>query len=61
MRTMIPRALALAVPAAVAMNGSHLYWANWNSASIMEASLDDSSPHTIVTGQNYPPGVAVSS
>jgi hypothetical protein len=51
------------MPLGIAAVGSHLYWTNnaQNTAgagSVWEASLDGSSAHAIVTGQNAPIGVA---
>ena len=43
----------------VAVNASNLYWADLNQGAIAEANLDGGSPHTIITGQNEPAGVAV--
>jgi Low-density lipoprotein receptor repeat class B len=37
--------------------GGHIYWAA--GSTIKQASLDGSSPHAVVTGQNHPFGVAV--
>ena len=39
--------------------GSHLYWSSDIGGTIVEANLDGTNPMTIVTGQNYPVGVAV--
>lgn len=47
--------------AGVAVDGSHLYWADQRAGTIMEAGLDGSNPTTLVTGQNYTYGVAVGS
>jgi hypothetical protein len=49
-------------PAGVAVDASHLYWANTDDNAIVEVGLDGSSPHTIVTGALAPElqgGVAV--
>jgi hypothetical protein len=43
----------------VAVNADHLYWGDVNQGAISVADLDGSSPHTIITGQNGPEGVAV--
>jgi len=43
----------------VAVNADHLYWGDVNQGAISAANLDGSSPHTIITGQNGPAGVAV--
>jgi hypothetical protein len=52
----------------VAVDGSHLYWADGADANgdahtgtINEAGLDGSNPTSLVSGQDYPIGVAVSS
>jgi Domain of unknown function (DUF5050) len=42
----------------VAVDGSHIYWANY-LGTVNEANLDGTSPQTIITGQNGPYGVAV--
>jgi len=42
----------------VAVDASHLYWASIGDGTVNQATLDGSSPHTIVTGQNSPSGVA---
>jgi hypothetical protein len=41
----------------VAVDSRHLYWTS--NGTIEEANLDGSNPHTIITGQNNPAGVAV--
>ena len=43
----------------MAANGSHLYWTDDADGTINEASLDGSSPHAIITGQNGPELMAV--
>src|SRR5258705_2367472 len=43
----------------VAVDGSHLYWADQNDGTIKEANLDGTGVTTLVTGQTYPAGVAV--
>jgi hypothetical protein len=47
-------------PAGVAVDSSHLYWADSGTDTINEASLDGTGPHSIVTGRIFPVGVAVS-
>ena len=47
-------------PAGVAVDASHLYWANTDDNAIVEAGLDGSSPRTIVINQDAPFGVAIS-
>ena len=42
-----------------AVVSSHLYWSSEYGGTIVEANLDGTNPTTIVTGQNYPIGVAV--
>jgi hypothetical protein len=44
----------------VAVDASHLYWANYRGGTIVEANLDGTGATTIATGQNGPEGVAVS-
>jgi hypothetical protein len=46
-------------PVAVAVDSSHIYWADGGSGTIMEANLDGSNPLPLVSGQNDPAGVAV--
>jgi RHS repeat-associated protein len=49
-------------PVGVAVDGSHIYWANSDGGSagtIMEANLNGSGVTTLVTGQAFPQGVAV--
>jgi hypothetical protein len=41
--------------------GPHLYWTDFAAGTVMEANLDGSNPHVIVSGQNEPDGVAVNS
>jgi hypothetical protein len=48
-------------PSGVAVNSSHLYWANAQGGTIVEANLDGTNPQTIATGQNSPGGIAVDS
>jgi hypothetical protein len=43
----------------VAVNVGNLYWADINDGGISAANLDGSNPHTIITNQNEPEGVAV--
>ena len=47
----------------MAVDGSYLYWASTgdtpNSGTINRAGLDGSDPQAIVTGQDFPYGVAV--
>jgi hypothetical protein len=47
-------------PAGVAVDSSHLYWADSITGTINEASLDGTGAHSIVTGPVLPIGVAVS-
>jgi hypothetical protein len=47
-------------PAGVAVNSTHIYWADFRAGAIMEASLNGTGVKTLVTGQNSPVGVAVS-
>jgi hypothetical protein len=44
----------------VAVDSTHLYWANNSVGTIVEAGLDGSNPQVIATGQSSPIGVAVS-
>jgi hypothetical protein len=47
-------------PLGVAVDSSHLYWANQSGlGNIIEANLDGTNPLTIATNQNGPSGVAV--
>jgi serine protease len=50
-------------PDGVAVDSSHIYWANAGDGTIHEANLDGTSPQTLVTGNinSGPRGVAVSS
>jgi hypothetical protein len=43
----------------VAVDASHLFWASIGDGTVNQASLDGSSPHAIVTGQNSPSWMAV--
>lgn len=47
--------------AGIAVNSSHLYWADTADGTIWEAGLDGSSPHTILTTQRGQVGLAVTS
>jgi hypothetical protein len=51
--------LAPSIQAGVAVNAGNLYWADINDGGISAANLDGSNPHTIITNQNEPEGVAV--
>jgi sugar lactone lactonase YvrE len=42
------------LPSGVAVDASHLYWANLNEGTINRAKLDGSSPQAIVSGQSSP-------
>jgi virginiamycin B lyase len=49
-------------PQGVALNGSHIYWANWASGTIGRANLNGTgAQENFITGLNGPCGVAVSS
>jgi virginiamycin B lyase len=48
-------------PFGVAVDISHIYWADMLTGTINEANLDGSNSHAIVTGQNEPAAVAVDS
>jgi hypothetical protein len=48
------------VPAGVAVDGGHVYWANSGTGTINEAPLTGGPVTTLVTGQPSPVGVAVS-
>jgi Abnormal spindle-like microcephaly-assoc'd, ASPM-SPD-2-Hydin len=43
----------------IAVDASHIYWADTSGGTINEANLDGSNPHPLVTGQNQPAGIAV--
>ena len=45
----------------MAVDSSHLYWANAGDGTIHRANLDGGNPQVIVGGQNHPFGVAVNS
>jgi hypothetical protein len=47
-------------PIGVAVNASHIYWANAFAGTINEANLNGANPQTLVSGQSEPIGVAVS-
>jgi hypothetical protein len=51
----------LPVPEGVAVDSSHIYWANFDDGTINEANLDGSNPQALITGQNFPDSVAVDS
>ena len=42
-----------------ALAATHLYWTD--RSTVNEANLDGTNPHAIITGQNYPVGLAVDS
>jgi Domain of unknown function (DUF5050) len=46
-------------PFGLAVDISHIYWADMLTGTINEANLDGSNPHAIVSGQNEPAAVAV--
>ncbi len=55
------------MPCGVALDASHLYWANWGNFSLEKATgslgradLDGSEANTLVTGLEHPCGVAIS-
>ena len=52
-------ASAGAAAASTAIPVSHLYWANNQAGTIVEANLNGTSAHTIASRQNGPSGVAV--
>ena len=52
-------ASAGAAAASAAAPTSHLYWANQNAGTIVEANLTGTNPHIIASSQNTPHGVAV--
>jgi virginiamycin B lyase len=50
------------LPYAVAVDSSHIYWADTNTGTIGRANLDGSNPdQNFITTANYPSGVAVDS
>jgi hypothetical protein len=49
------------VPAGVAVDGGHVYWANSGTGTINEAPLTGGPVTTLVTGQDNPEGLAVDS
>jgi sugar lactone lactonase YvrE len=51
----------LGAPWGVAVDSSHIYWANAVANTIMESNLDGSGVTTLVTGQDDPLGLAVDS
>src|SRR5215472_9387870 len=53
--------LGASAGAAAASTGtpvSHLYWANQNAGTVVEANLNGTSAHVLASGQNGPHGVA---
>ena len=46
-------------PQGVAVNASHLYWANFNAGTIVEANLDGTGAKTIASHKGSPYGIAV--
>src|SRR5216684_1622182 len=47
-------------PLGVAVDGAHVYWANFNTNTIGRANLDGTSPkQDFITGANLPDGLAV--
>src|SRR5436190_17553899 len=49
------------VPAAMALDSSHIYWATAIGGTIMRANPDGTGVTTLISGQNSPAGVAVDS
>ena len=45
----------------MAVDGSHIYWANLEAGTIDEAPLTGGTATTLVTGQDNPEGLAVDS
>lgn len=43
----------------LALDSSHVYWTEQNTDTIMRANLDGSDPTSVVTGQEFPTGIAV--
>jgi hypothetical protein len=54
-----PVATGLDDPGGVAVDSSHLYWADDNDGAISAANLDGSNRHIIVTGRDFPQMMAV--
>ena len=52
-------ALAPELQGGVAVNADHIYWGDLNQGAVVEANLDGSNPHTIITDEHGPDGVAV--
>ncbi len=46
-------------PNGVAVGGGHLYWANTNAGTIVQANLNGTDVKTIAKGQSFPGAVAV--
>jgi sugar lactone lactonase YvrE len=53
-KTSTTAALTVTAPAA-----ARLYWSSFTGGTVSEASLDGTSPQTMIIGQNYPAGMAV--
>ena len=57
--TLVLGASAGAAAASTGAPASHLYWANNQAGTIVEAGLNGTSAHVIASGQHGPHGVAV--
>jgi hypothetical protein len=59
-RVFIRHSSATSHPIAVAVDSSHLYWANWDVSTIARANLDGKRVNPrFITGLNHPAGLAV--
>jgi hypothetical protein len=54
----VPLATAQANPISVAVDGTHVYWADNSSGSLLRVAVDGGTPITLATGLSFPSAIA---